>query len=88
MTTSNRVENSTQWLETTLLIIEFFAEKGDVVNAEEFEELKNKVHKGCFCIEYLNKGLCESQQSKSLEKDILGGATPDAETYSLMTVST
>lgn len=39
---------------------------------------------GCFCIEYLDKGLCESQQSKSLEKDILGGAMPDAGTYSLM----
>ncbi|KAF2291765.1 hypothetical protein GH714_035510 [Hevea brasiliensis] len=39
--TSNKVRNSIPWLETTLSIIEIFAEKGDIVNAEKFfEEIK------------------------------------------------
>ncbi|XP_024028081.1 pentatricopeptide repeat-containing protein At1g07590, mitochondrial isoform X2 [Morus notabilis] len=41
LTTSNVIRNSTPWLETTLSIIESFADKGDVRNAEKlFEELK------------------------------------------------
>ncbi|GKU90918.1 hypothetical protein SLEP1_g4860 [Rubroshorea leprosula] len=39
--TSKRVRNSTPWLETSLSMIEIFAEKGDVKNAEKLlEELK------------------------------------------------
>uniref|UniRef100_A0A2N9IXV9 AB hydrolase-1 domain-containing protein n=1 Tax=Fagus sylvatica TaxID=28930 RepID=A0A2N9IXV9_FAGSY len=40
LTTSKRVKNSTPWLETTLSIVEIFAENGDLVNVEKlFAEL-------------------------------------------------
>ena len=45
-TLTKRVRSSTPWLETTLSIIDIFAEKGDVSNAQKlFEEL----HKARYC---------------------------------------
>lgn len=69
MTTSNRVENSTQWLETTLLIIDFFAEKGDVVNAEEFEELtKTKYARDAFVLNILIKAYVKANNPNLLRR--------------------
>lgn len=69
MTTSNRVENSTQWLETTLLIIEFFAEKGDVVNAEEFEELtKTKYTRDALVLNILIKAYVKANNPNLLRR--------------------
>jgi pentatricopeptide repeat protein len=88
LTTSNRVKNSTPWLETTLSIIELFAEKGDVVNVEKlFEELaKAKYVRHTFVFNILIKAYVKAKiySPNLLRRMILGGARPDAETYSLI----
>ncbi|XP_061958022.1 pentatricopeptide repeat-containing protein At1g07590, mitochondrial isoform X1 [Populus nigra] len=88
LTTSNRVKNSTPWLETTLSIIELFAEKGDVVNVEKlFEELaKAKYTRHTFVFNILIKAYVKAKiySPNLLRRMILGGARPDAETYSLI----
>lgn len=88
LTTSNVIRNSTPWLETTLSIVEKFAEKGDVGNAEKlFEELKKaKYSRHTFVYNTLIKGYVKAKiyDSNLLKRMILGGARPDAETYSLI----
>ncbi|RXH84567.1 hypothetical protein DVH24_032851 [Malus domestica] len=87
-TMSNVVRNSTPWLETTFSIIEGFAEKGDVGNAEKlFDELaKAKYARHTFVYNTLIKAYVKAKvyDSNLLKRMILGGARPDAETYSLM----
>ncbi|KAF3454707.1 hypothetical protein FNV43_RR05155 [Rhamnella rubrinervis] len=87
-TATNVVRNSTPWLETTLSIMEMFAEKGDVGNAEKlFEELrKAKYTRHTFVCNALIKAYVKAKRydSNLLKRMILGGARPDSETYSLM----
>lgn len=86
--TSNKVKNSTPWLETTLSIIEIFAEKGDIANAEKFfEEIaKAKYTRYTFVYNTLIKAYVKAKVyvPSLLRRMILGGAKPDAETYSLI----
>ncbi|KAJ7980854.1 putative Pentatricopeptide repeat-containing protein [Quillaja saponaria] len=88
LTTSMRVRNSIPWLETTLSIVEIFAEKGDVRNVERlFEELhKAKYCRYTFVYNTLIKAYVKAKiyDPNLLRRMILGGARPDAETYSLM----
>ncbi|XP_004294523.1 PREDICTED: pentatricopeptide repeat-containing protein At1g07590, mitochondrial-like [Fragaria vesca subsp. vesca] len=88
LTMSNVVRNSTPWLETTLLIIEAFVEKGDIRNVEKlFEELaKAKYIRYTFVYNTLIKAYVKAKiyDPNLLKRMILGGARPDAETYSLM----
>ncbi|GMN24202.1 hypothetical protein TIFTF001_000469 [Ficus carica] len=88
LTASNVIRNSTPWLETTLSIIEIFADKGDVGNAEKlFEELrKAKYSRYTFVYNTLIKAYVKAKiyDPNMLKRMILGGARPDAETYSLM----
>ncbi|XP_008223543.1 PREDICTED: pentatricopeptide repeat-containing protein At1g07590, mitochondrial [Prunus mume] len=90
-TMSNGVRNSTPWLETTLSIIEAFAENGDVGNVEKlFEELtKAKYARHTFVYNTLIKAYVKAKiyDSNLLKRMILGGARPDAETYSLMNLA-
>ncbi|KAI9123239.1 hypothetical protein K1719_006128 [Acacia pycnantha] len=87
-TVSKRVRSSTPWLETTLSIIDIFAEKGDVRNAERlFEELhKARYCRYTFVYNTLIKAYVKARiyEPNLLRRMILGGARPDSETYSLM----
>ncbi|MED6107304.1 hypothetical protein PIB30_012699 [Stylosanthes scabra] len=91
MTINKRVRNSTPWLETTLSIVEILAEKGDVENAERlFEELhKAKYCRYTFVYNTLIKAYVKAKiyDPNFLRRMILGGARPDAETYSLLKVA-
>lgn len=88
---SKKVRNSTPWLETTLSIIEIFADKGDVDNAEKlFGELAlAKYARYTFVYNTLIKAYVKAKiyNPNLLRRMILGGARPDAETYSLMKLS-
>lgn len=88
MTTINMIRNSVPWLETTLSIMEMFAENGDVGNAEKlFDELsKAKYTRHTFVCNTLIKAYVKAKiyDPNHLKRMILGGARPDAETYSLM----
>ncbi|KAK9280534.1 hypothetical protein L1049_014226 [Liquidambar formosana] len=78
-TRTTRVGKSTLWLENTLSIVDIFAEKGDVENAEKlFEELA--------VYNILIKAYVKAKiyDSNLLGRMILGGARPDAGTYSLI----
>ncbi|CAN1732137.1 Pentatricopeptide repeat-containing protein At1g07590, mitochondrial [Linum perenne] len=85
---TRKVKNSTPWLETTLLLVEIFAEKGDVVNAEKlFDELsKAKYIRYTYVYNTLIKAYVKARihDPNLLRRMILGGARPDAETYSLL----
>ncbi|GMH12285.1 hypothetical protein Nepgr_014126 [Nepenthes gracilis] len=87
-TTTNRVKKSTPWLETTLSMVEIFAEMGDVENAEKlFEDLKEANYtRYTFVYNTLIKAYVKAKvySPNLLRRMILGGARPDAETYSLM----
>ncbi|RYQ87117.1 hypothetical protein Ahy_B09g094592 [Arachis hypogaea] len=91
MKISKRVRNSTPWLETTLSIVEIFAEKGDVENAERlFEEFhKAKYCRYTFVYNTLIKAYVKAKiyDPNFLRRMVLGGARPDAETYSLLKVA-
>ncbi|GFZ13251.1 tetratricopeptide repeat (TPR)-like superfamily protein [Actinidia rufa] len=85
---STKIRKSTPWLETTLSIVEFFAEKGDVENAEKlFEELK-KVNYTRYTFVYntLIKAYVKAKiyEPNLLRRMVLGGSRPDSETYSLL----
>ncbi|GAB4860160.1 hypothetical protein Ancab_011638 [Ancistrocladus abbreviatus] len=86
--TSNRVKKSTPWLETTLSMVEILAEKGDVENAEKlFEELKRANYiRYTFVYNTLIKAYVKAKvySPNLLRRVVLGGARPDAETYSLI----
>uniref|UniRef100_A0A7C9A131 Pentacotripeptide-repeat region of PRORP domain-containing protein n=1 Tax=Opuntia streptacantha TaxID=393608 RepID=A0A7C9A131_OPUST len=87
-TTSGTVKKSSPWLETTLSIVETFSENGDVENAEKlFEELKKANYtKYTFVYNSLIKAYVKAKiySPNLLRRMILGGARPDAETYSLI----
>lgn len=87
-TTSSRIKRSSPWLETTLSIVEIFAENGDVENAEKlFEELKEaKYARYTFVFNSLIKSYVKAKiySPNLLRRMILGGAIPDSETYSLI----
>ncbi|KAJ1406890.1 Tetratricopeptide-like helical domain superfamily [Sesbania bispinosa] len=91
MTINRRVRNSTPWLETTLSIVEIFAEKGDVENVERlFEEFhKAKYCRYTFVYNTLIKAYVKAKiyDPNLLRRMILGGARPDAETYSLLKIA-
>ncbi|XP_021720858.1 pentatricopeptide repeat-containing protein At1g07590, mitochondrial-like [Chenopodium quinoa] len=86
--TSSKVKKSTPWLETTLSILEMFAENGDVETAENlFEELKQANYtRYTFVYNCLIKAYVRAKvyNPNLLRRMILGGARPDAETYSLI----
>ncbi|KAJ4725814.1 putative Pentatricopeptide repeat-containing protein [Melia azedarach] len=86
--TTKKVRNSTPWLETTLSIIESFADKADVENAEKlFEELKKSNYtRYTFVYNTLIKAYVKAKiyDPNFLRRMILGGARPDAETYGLL----
>lgn len=88
LTTSTTIRRSTPWLETTYSMIEIFAEKGDVENAETlFEELKNANYtRYTFVYNTLIKAYVKAKiyDQNLLRRTILGGARPDSETYSLL----
>ncbi|CAI0541935.1 unnamed protein product [Linum tenue] len=88
MRATSGVRNSTPWLETTLALVEAFAEKGDVMNAEKlFGELgKAKYIRYTFVYNTLIKAYVKARMydPNLLRRMILGGARPDAETYSLL----
>ncbi|KAK7325008.1 hypothetical protein VNO77_29021 [Canavalia gladiata] len=88
---SKRVRNSTPWVETTLSIVEIFAEKGDVGNVERlFEEFhKAKYCRYTFVYNTLIKAYVKAKmyEPNLLKRMILGGARPDAETYSLLKIA-
>ncbi|CAN4100549.1 unnamed protein product [Withania somnifera] len=90
METCIKVKRSTPWLETTLSIIEIFADNGDVENAEKlFEELKKANYtRYTFVYNTLIKAYVKGKvyDPNLLKRMILGGARPDSETYSLLQV--
>ncbi|KAL6979192.1 hypothetical protein U1Q18_020856, partial [Sarracenia purpurea var. burkii] len=87
---SARIRKSTPWLETTLSIVEFFAEKGDVENAEKlFAELKTANYtRHTFVYNALIKAYVKAKiyDPNLLKRMILGGSRPDSETYSLLKI--
>ncbi|KAK4370796.1 hypothetical protein RND71_010271 [Anisodus tanguticus] len=90
MEASIKVKRSTPWLETTLSIIEIFADNGNVENAEKlFEELKKANYtRYTFVYNTLIKAYVKGKvyDPNFLKRMILGGARPDSETYSLLKV--
>ncbi|KAI3966087.1 hypothetical protein MKW92_044665 [Papaver armeniacum] len=89
--TSTTVKRSTPWLETTLLMVENFADKGDLENAKKlFEELKEaRYSKYTFVYNALIRAYVKAKvyDPDLLKEMILGGARPDSETYSLIKLS-
>lgn len=85
---NTKVRRSTPWLETTLLIIDMFADIGDVENAEKlFEELKDANYaRYTFVYNTLIKAYVKAKKydPNLLRRMILGGSRPDAETYALL----
>ncbi|XP_020114990.1 pentatricopeptide repeat-containing protein At1g07590, mitochondrial-like [Ananas comosus] len=83
-----KVRRSTPWLETTFMLLEAFAEIGDVEASKKlFEELKeSKYCRYPFVFNALLKAYVKAKvyEPELLNKMILGGARPDAETYSLV----
>ncbi|XP_013716259.3 pentatricopeptide repeat-containing protein At1g07590, mitochondrial [Brassica napus] len=86
--TSRSVRSSTPWLETTLAIVECFAERGDVENSEKlFEELNSaKYNRYAFVYNALFKAYVKGRvyDPNLFKRMVLGGARPDAESYSLL----
>nr|XP_027109205.1 pentatricopeptide repeat-containing protein At1g07590, mitochondrial-like isoform X2 [Coffea arabica] len=85
---SMKVRRSTPWLETTLSILDIFADDGDVENAEKlFEELKKANYtRYTFVYNTLIKAYVKAKlhDPNLLKRMILGGSRPDSETYSLL----
>lgn len=88
LSTSARTRRSTPWLETTLSMVEIFAEKGDLENAEKlFEELKKANYsRYTFVYNILFKAYVKAKiyDPNLLKRMILGGSRPDSETYGLL----
>eukprot|EP01018_Ginkgo_biloba_P003254 Gb_38114 [translate_table: standard] len=85
---TNGVRRSTPWLETTLLIVDVFANKGDVKLAERFFKDIKKTKYGRYTFvyntllkAYVKANLCPHN---FIRRMILGGARPDTETYNLV----
>lgn len=87
-TITTNVKRSTPWLETTLLIAEEFADMGDLENTKRlFEELKEaRYTRYTFVYNILIKSHVKAKvyDQDLLKRMIIGGARPDAETYSLL----
>ncbi|EYU18966.1 hypothetical protein ABFS82_04G182700 [Erythranthe guttata] len=85
---SEKIRKSTPWLETTLSIMEGFAENGDVENVEKlFRELKKaKYSRYTFVYNSYIKVYVKAKvyEPNLLTRMILGGCRPDSETYSLI----
>ncbi|EEC82943.1 hypothetical protein OsI_27919 [Oryza sativa Indica Group] len=85
---TKKVKSSTPWLETTHMILESFAENGDLVNAKRvFDELnESKYCRNSFVYNTLLKAHVKAKvyEPDLLRAMILRGAMPDAETYSLL----
>ncbi|KAG8387838.1 hypothetical protein BUALT_Bualt02G0062700 [Buddleja alternifolia] len=86
--TSSKVRKSTPWLETSLAILEIFADSGDVENVEKlFEDLKRANYtRYTFVYNLLIKVYVKAKvyEPNLLRRMILGGSRPDSETYSLL----
>ncbi|XP_040382689.1 pentatricopeptide repeat-containing protein At1g07590, mitochondrial [Oryza brachyantha] len=84
---SRKVKNSTPWLETTHMLLENFAENGDLLNAKRvFSELnESKYCRNSFVYNSLLKAYVKAKvyEPDLLRAMILRGVMPDAETYSL-----
>ncbi|XP_064939934.1 pentatricopeptide repeat-containing protein At1g07590, mitochondrial-like [Musa acuminata AAA Group] len=85
---SFRVRRSTPWLETTHMLLEVFADMGDLEKAKSlFKEFKEtKYCRYTFVHNTLVRAYVKARvyDSEILRKMILAGASPDAETYSLV----
>ncbi|XP_057873557.2 pentatricopeptide repeat-containing protein At1g07590, mitochondrial isoform X2 [Cryptomeria japonica] len=85
---NNRVQLSTPWLETTLLIVETFANKGNVEFAEKFftDITKSKYCRYTFVYNTLLKAYVKANLCPHdfLRRMILSGARPDSESYTLV----
>ena len=85
---SFQVRRSTPWSETTHMLLEGFADMGDLDNAKKlFEEFKEtKYNRYTFVYNTFLRAHVKAKvyDPDLLRKMILRGATPDAETYSLV----
>ncbi|KAJ0968053.1 hypothetical protein J5N97_024970 [Dioscorea zingiberensis] len=87
-TLSFQVRKSVPWLETSHMLLEGFADIGDLENArkllEEFK--KSKYHRYTFVFNALIRTYVKAKvyDPNLLREMILAGARPDAETYSLV----
>ncbi|KAL6840778.1 hypothetical protein ACP4OV_029304 [Aristida adscensionis] len=85
---AKKVRSSTPWLETTHMLLENFAEIGDLENAKRvYEELnESKYCRNSFVYNSLLKAYVKAKvyEPDLLKAMILRGAMPDAETYSLL----
>ncbi|RWW20875.1 hypothetical protein GW17_00014994 [Ensete ventricosum] len=83
-----RVRRSTPWLETTHMLLEVFADMGDLETAKSlFKEFKEtKYCRYTFVYNTLLRAYVKARvyDSEILRQMILAGASPDAETYSLV----
>ncbi|MQM14270.1 hypothetical protein Taro_047202 [Colocasia esculenta] len=85
---SFQVRKSIPWLETTHSILDAFAEMGDLENAKKFflELKESRYSRYAFVHNTLLRAHIKAKvyDPYLLKKMILGGARPDAETYSLL----
>ncbi|KAH0463249.1 hypothetical protein IEQ34_007831 [Dendrobium chrysotoxum] len=87
---SSQVRRSTPWLETTLMLVEAFADIGDLMNAKNFFRVfkETKYCRYTFVYNSLLKAYVKAKvyDPEFLGNMILAGARPDAETYSLLRI--
>ncbi|KAK1293047.1 Pentatricopeptide repeat-containing protein [Acorus calamus] len=87
---SARIKSSTPWLETTYLMVEIFADMGDLENVKRlFGELKeSKYCRYTFVCNTLLRAYVKAKvyEPGLLTEMIMGGARPDSETYSLVSL--
>ncbi|KAG8046581.1 hypothetical protein GUJ93_ZPchr0008g14095 [Zizania palustris] len=85
---TKKVRSSTPWLETSHMLLENFAETGDLLSAKRvFSELnESKYCRNSFVFNTLLKAYVKAKvyEPDLLRAMILRGAMPDAETYSLL----
>ncbi|KAH9298157.1 hypothetical protein KI387_029839, partial [Taxus chinensis] len=85
---TNQIKLSTPWLETTLMIVEMFANKGNVEFAERFfaDITKSKYSRYTFVYNTLLKAYVKANLCPHdfIRRMILSGARPDSESYSLV----
>ncbi|KAK8935572.1 Pentatricopeptide repeat-containing protein [Platanthera zijinensis] len=86
-----RVRRSTPWLETTLMLVEAFADKGDLINAKKMFRVFKETSYTRYS--FVHNSLLRAHVKANvydpefLKKMILAGARPDEETYSLLRLS-
>lgn len=85
---TSQIQLSIPWLETTLLIVEMFTNKGNVEFAERFfkDITKSKYSRFTFVYNTLLKAYVKAnlRPHDFIRRMILSGARPDSETYSLV----